>query len=81
MLVDEANPESTWLPDDAVPSLLQAKIIALKICRRRCLVYAKDKQNDEASKEATLLVAKPVLSMLATILETAGSANTKAEDR
>lgn len=60
------------MDDDDVPPLVQAKILVLKICRRRCLVHA---QSDSASE-----VAEPVLKLMITMLENGGSIEDHDDD-
>lgn len=66
--------DEEWIPDSAMPPQLQAKVLSLKICRNRCLAHAES--------ESALDIARPVLKMLATILQLRGSltANAQAED-
>ncbi|KAF6757823.1 cohesin-associated protein Pds5 [Ephemerocybe angulata] len=54
-----------WFENEDVPDALRARILALKVCRTRCLVHA---DSDKA-----LDIAKPVLKMYATLLEHNGS--------
>ena len=54
-----------WLPEDELPPLARAKIRAIKICRHRSLVQS---QSDSA-----LVTAKPVIKMLATLVQNGGS--------
>ncbi|KAJ8473024.1 hypothetical protein ONZ45_g16446 [Pleurotus djamor] len=64
MDVDE-DPEEEWAEEDALSSVIKAKILALKMFRYRCLAHAQD--------EDPLEVATPVLKMLVTILDQNGS--------
>jgi sister chromatid cohesion protein PDS5 len=57
--------EVEWMDEDALPPLAKAKILSLKVCRRRCLVHAQT--------ESALDIAKPVLKMFLTLLENRGS--------
>ena len=70
MQVDE---EVDWVDKDQLPPLSRAKILALKICRHRCLVHSKS--------ETALEVATPVLKMLFTVIENDGSLKKDGEDR
>ncbi|KAF9818035.1 hypothetical protein IEO21_02996 [Rhodonia placenta] len=71
---DAMQIDEEWIPDSAMPPQLQAKVLSLKICRNRCLAHAES--------ESALDIARPVLKMLATILQLRGSltANAQAED-
>lgn len=53
-----------WVEEESLPPLARAKILAIKVCRHRCLVYAKN--------DAALDVATPVIRMLFTYLELQG---------
>ena len=55
-----------------MPDELRAKILALKVCRNRCLAHA--------SSEKALEIATPVLKLLATLLEHEGSLNMPVEE-
>ncbi|KAI5121999.1 hypothetical protein M0805_001831 [Coniferiporia weirii] len=70
MEVDENSEE--WVEEDKLPALAQAKILALKVCRHRCLVHSK--------AETALDVVTPVLKMLATILENEGAISEESQD-
>lgn len=62
MEVDESAEE--WAEEEDLPALARAKVLALKICRHRCLVYSK--------YETAVNIAAPVLKMLLTYLELQG---------
>jgi sister-chromatid-cohesion protein PDS5 len=55
------------MEDDAVPDSLRAKLLALKVCRNRCLAHAGTPQ--------ALEFATPVLKLLATLVEHDGTLN------
>ena len=57
--------DDEWIEDDAVSPTLSAKILSLKVCRNRSLAHA--------SSDTALEVSKPVLKLLATLLEHSGS--------
>lgn len=61
-----------WVDDDKLPPLAKAKILSLKVCRRRCLAHA---QLDSA-----LDIANPVLKMFFTLLDNGGSIKEDALD-
>lgn len=69
--MDVENPEE-WVEEDKLPALAQAKILALKVCRHRCLVHSK--------AETALEVVTPVLKMLSTILENEGAISEESQD-
>ena len=53
-----------WAEEESLTPLARAKILAIKVCRHRCLVYA--------TNAAALDVATPVIRMLFTYLELQG---------
>lgn len=57
--------DNDWLEDSAIPLDLQAKILALKVCRNRCLAHVES--------ETALDVAQPVIRMFSTVLQYEGS--------
>ncbi|KAG2124196.1 armadillo-type protein [Suillus clintonianus] len=69
---DEMDSDADWVEDDDVPPRLRARILALKVCRNRCLAHA--------STDTALEVATPVLKMLSTLLDHAGSYSADATD-
>lgn len=54
-----------WVENEDVSDELRAKLLALKVCRNRCLAHTEE---DNAAEIAT-----PVLKMLATLVEHEGS--------
>ncbi|KAF8999085.1 armadillo-type protein [Cyathus striatus] len=62
---DQMDDDEEWFEDDEVPAALSAKLLAIKVCRNRCLAHA--------SSEKALEIAAPVLKMLATLLDYSGS--------
>ena len=54
-----------WVPDAAMSHGLRAKILALKVCRNRCLALA--------NEETALDIAQPVIRMFSTVLQYEGS--------
>ncbi|KAH8116096.1 armadillo-type protein [Phellopilus nigrolimitatus] len=70
MDIDEDADE--WTEEDNLPALAKAKILALKVCRHRCLVHSKT--------ETALDVATPVLKLLITILENGGLISENSHD-
>ncbi|THH06894.1 hypothetical protein EW145_g3765 [Phellinidium pouzarii] len=61
-----------WAEEDNLPALAKAKVLALKVCRHRCLVHSKS--------ETALDVATPVLKLLVTILENGGAISEDCRD-
>lgn len=70
--MDSEDSDDEWIEDADVPPLAQAKVLVLKICRRRCLVHA---QSDSAME-----VAEPVLKLMFTLLENGGSVDENSVD-
>ncbi len=64
--------DEDWLEDDVVPLELRAKILALKVCRNRCLAHA--------DSETALDIAQPVIRMFSTVLQHDGSFSVDAKD-
>lgn len=64
--------ETEWAEDDRVKPALRAKVLALKVCRHRCMAHAGD--------ETALDIASPVLKMFLTLLEHSGSLTVDAQD-
>jgi hypothetical protein len=64
--------DADWVEDGDVQPRLRARILALKVCRNRCLAHA--------STDTALEVATPVLKMLSTLLDHAGSYSADATD-
>ena len=65
--LDDEDDDGTkdWVENEDISDELRAKILALKVCRNRCLAHA---EADNAAEIAT-----PVLKMLATLVEHEGS--------
>ena len=57
--------DSEWVTKEAMPYGLRAKILALKVCRNRCLAHAE--------AESALEIAQPVIRMFSTVLRYEGS--------
>ncbi|RPD56961.1 hypothetical protein L226DRAFT_491089 [Lentinus tigrinus ALCF2SS1-7] len=57
--------DTDWLEDAAIPLELKAKILALKVCRNRCLAHVES--------ETALDIAQPVIRMFSTVLQYEGS--------
>ncbi|TDL19619.1 ARM repeat-containing protein [Rickenella mellea] len=70
--MDADDDEVEWAEEDALPPLARAKILSLKVCRRRCLAHA---QTEDA-----LEIASPVLKMFFTLLANGGSIKEDADD-
>ncbi|KAF9226311.1 hypothetical protein BS17DRAFT_794477 [Gyrodon lividus] len=69
---DDMDVDEDWVEDDDVAPIEKARILALKVCRNRCLAHA--------STETALEVATPVLKMFSTLLEHSGSYSAGAPD-
>lgn len=54
-----------WTDDESLSVITKAKILSLKVCRRRCLAHAQS--------EAGVEIATPVVKMLYTLLDNGGS--------
>lgn len=63
-LKDDLEVDDEWAEMDDLPSLAEAKILAIKVCRHRCLSHSQSETGD---------IAKPVLNMLVTLLENNGT--------
>jgi sister-chromatid-cohesion protein PDS5 len=61
-----------WAADNEVSWSTQTKLLAVKICRNRCIVHG--------SSKAALDIGTPVLTMLLTILANDGSMSAEAKD-
>ena len=61
-----------WVPDDALPLDLFAKILAMKICRNRCLAHAQS--------ETALDIAQPTIRMFSEVLQYEGSFSANVND-
>lgn len=64
--------DEEWFDDADVPPLVQARILALKICRKRCIAHS--------SSATALDVTQPVLRLFTSILANYGSATDDVED-
>ena len=64
--------DGEWVEESDVPPSLNKKIIALKVCRNRCLAHA--------TSDAALDIATPVIRMLFALLEQGGSLRAENED-
>ncbi|EJD05552.1 uncharacterized protein FOMMEDRAFT_132048 [Fomitiporia mediterranea MF3/22] len=70
--MDVDDDADEWIDDDNLHPLGKAKVLALKVCRHRCLVHS--------ATENALDVATPVLKMLVTLLENSGSLSEQVRD-
>lgn len=64
--------DTEWVEDENMTPSLRAKLLALKVCRNRCMAHAED--------ETALDIASPVLKMFLTLLEHSGSLTADAQD-
>ncbi|PIL27726.1 hypothetical protein GSI_10879 [Ganoderma sinense ZZ0214-1] len=69
---DMMDTDEDWLDDDAMPIDLRAKILALKVCRNRCIAHA--------GSETALQIAQPVIRMFSTVLQHEGSFSADTSD-
>ncbi|KAH9477762.1 Sister chromatid cohesion protein pds5 [Psilocybe cubensis] len=69
---NEEDSEEEWIENDEIPDELRAKVLAVKVCRNRCLSHA--------ASEQALEIATPVLKLLATLLEHDGSLSLQVEE-
>ncbi|KAI0336697.1 hypothetical protein GY45DRAFT_1315302 [Cubamyces sp. BRFM 1775] len=69
---DEMETDEDWVDDAAMPLELRAKVLALKVCRNRCLAHA--------SSETALEIAQPVIRMFSTVLQYEGAFSADARD-
>ena len=56
--------DEEWAEMEDLPALAEAKILAIKVCRHRCLSHSKTESDD---------IVKPVLNLLITLLNNDGS--------
>lgn len=64
--------DTEWVEDENIKPSLRAKLLALKVCRHRCMAHAED--------ETALDIASPVLKMFLTLLQHSGSLTADAQD-
>ena len=64
--------DEEWVEDEQMSPELRAKLLVLKICRKRCVTHAKS--------EDALRVAEPALRMFFTLLDHGGSFTEDADD-
>ena len=64
--------DEDWVDDAVMPLELRAKVLALKVCRNRCLAHA--------SSETALEIAQPVIRMFSTVLQYEGAFSADARD-
>ncbi|KAI9511424.1 armadillo-type protein [Russula earlei] len=69
---DEMDVDAEWVEKSEVPPSLSKKIVALKVCRNRCLAHA--------MSDTALNVATPVLRMFFALLEHGGSLHAENQD-
>ena len=65
--------DDDWVQDDDMAPIQKARVLALKVCRNRCLA--------NASVETAVELATPGLKMFSTLLEHSGSFSADAPDR
>ncbi|KAF8434558.1 cohesin-associated protein Pds5 [Boletus edulis BED1] len=69
---EEMDVDDDWVQDDELAPIQKARILALKVCRNRCLA--------NASVENAVGLATPALKMFSTLLEHSGSFSADAPD-
>lgn len=65
--------DDDWVQDDDMAPIQKARVLALKVCRNRCLA--------NASAETAVELATPALKMFSTLLEHSGSFSADSPDR
>lgn len=65
--------DAEWIEKSDIPPSLSKKIMALKVCRNRCLAHA--------ASDTALDMATPVLRMFFALLEHGGSLHAENEDK
>ncbi|KAG6332171.1 hypothetical protein ID866_6918 [Astraeus odoratus] len=69
---EDMEVDNDWVEDDVMPPILRARILALKVCRHRCLAHA---FRSNAAELAT-----PALKLFTTLLQHSGSFSPNAPD-
>ncbi|KAI0251942.1 armadillo-type protein [Lactifluus subvellereus] len=69
---DDMDADAEWVEKVHIPPSMNKKIIALKVCRNRCLAHA--------TSDTALDMATPVLRMFFALLEHGGSLHVENED-
>ncbi|KAH0834786.1 hypothetical protein J3R83DRAFT_10387 [Lanmaoa asiatica] len=69
---EEMDVDNDWVDDDDIAPIHKARILALKVCRNRCLA--------NASAEAAVELVTPALKMFSKLLEHSGSFSADAPD-
>ncbi|KAI0777199.1 hypothetical protein BD413DRAFT_514292 [Trametes elegans] len=64
--------DEDWVEDFHMPLELRAKVLALKVCRNRCLAHA--------TSDTALEIAQPVIRMFSTVLQYEGAFSANARD-
>ncbi|KAI0646530.1 armadillo-type protein [Trametes meyenii] len=69
---ENMDTDEDWVDDAVVPLDLRAKVLALKVCRNRCLAHA--------TSETAVEVAQPVVRMFSTVLQYEGAFAADTQD-
>ncbi|CDO77959.1 hypothetical protein BN946_scf184971.g9 [Trametes cinnabarina] len=69
----QMDTDEDWVEDASMRPELRAKVLALKVCRNRCLAHAES--------DTALEIAQPVIRMFSTVLQYEGSFSADARDR
>jgi sister chromatid cohesion protein PDS5 len=64
--------DEEWVDDSQLSSELRCKLLALKLCRNRCIAHA--------NSDHAMDIANPVLRMFMTLLQYSGSFSEDALD-
>lgn len=64
--------EQEWFEDSQVPASLKARILALKVCRNRCMAHAGGDMEDD--------ISAPVLKLMKAIILNQGSVTAADDD-
>lgn len=70
---DEMDVDDDWVEDEDLAPIQRARVLALKVCRNRCIA--------NASADNAVELATPALKMFTTLLEHSGSFSADAQDR
>ncbi|KAI0371302.1 hypothetical protein BV20DRAFT_1120710 [Pilatotrama ljubarskyi] len=69
---EEMQTDEDWVEDANMSLELRAKVLALKVCRNRCLAHA--------GSDTALEIAQPVIRMFSTVLQYEGAFSAGARD-
>ena len=72
LIIGKMVVDDEWISDEHLSYGLRAKILALKVCRNRCIAHA--------AADTALDIARPVIRMFSTVLQYEGSFTTNPPD-